>query len=156
MLAFAGLLIGCNRGQPPVPQPPPIPQPGPGPTPQPPVPPGPDVEIDPNAPERLIGFNVTYPQMEKDIVGKWVTLNDNTRWSFKANDTLSLSPVSANPPTVMSKTEVVVLAQVKAVSGTNPNEKLSGFIKLRYEQVDGKWFMTEVIRLNADRFTVKK
>lgn len=150
-------LTGCQQNNPVPPQPPPIPQPGPNPTPPGPTPqPTPDIDIDPNAPEKIIGFNVTFEQMQKDIVGKWVTLDSSHRWIFRQGDTISLSKVGASTPTVLSKTEVVVDARVVSTSPSSPGTQLSEYVKLRYEQVDGNWFMTEVIRVSIDNYTLKK
>lgn len=146
------VLAGCRQRTEPVtptPKPPPIPAPGPTPAPI------PDVDIDPNDPETITKFNVTFEQMQKDIVGKWVTLNSSQRWTFHPNDQISLSKVGDSTPTVLSKTHVVVDTRVIA-SRPGSDVTLSGFIKLRYEQVDGKWFLTEVIRVTVDKYTTKK
>jgi hypothetical protein len=136
---------GCRHNDGPIPpQPPPIPTPEP---PQPPLPP--DIDIDPNAPEKIVGFNVTFEKMQKDIVGKWVTLDSSHRWNFLQGDSVNLSKLGDSSLTVISRNEVIVDANVIATSPRSPGTQLSGVLKLRYEQVDGRWFLTEVIRISA-------
>lgn len=123
------------------PAPPPIPVPSPGPSPV-----VPDVDIDPNSPEKNIGFNVTLIQMEKDIIGKWITLDSSRRWFFSQGDFINLDNNGLEKPVVLSNNEVIVNTRIMSISPKSPGVKLSGTIKLRYEQVDGKWSLTEVIR----------
>ncbi len=142
---------GCKRVDAPVPpQPPPIPQPQPQPNPQP-----QPQDIDPNSPEKIIGFNITFDQMEKDIIGKWVTLDNSHRWVFRPGDLISLTKAGTGNPTILSRTEVVIDAHVTSISLQSPGTQLSGLVKLRYEQVDGKWFMTEVMRVSVDNYNLK-
>lgn len=144
------LVIGCKRTDGPIPpQPPPIPSPQPIPKPE------PDINIDPNSPEKIVSFNVTFEQMQKDIIGKWITLNNSQRWLFRQGDSISITKASnSSTITVISNIEVVVDARIVSTSPQSPGTQLSGFIKIRYEQVDGNWFMTEVIRVSIDNYNL--
>jgi len=113
--------------------------------------PGPDGGPDPSTQaERYTPYNVTKEKAQADLVGRWLTLNTNSRYRFDKTDDISLEEMT--DPHVLSKTEVVSYWRLFCTNKARPNEGVSGFIKLRYEHVDGQWHLTEVIRDTVDHW----
>jgi len=100
-----------------------------------------------NVPEKVVPYNVTLDQMKADLVGHWVTLDSNKRWTFTRDEEISLALID-EPDEVDART-VVSNVRVMSKPTATPNVYLCGFMKIRYEMVDGHWYLTEVLALGG-------
>lgn len=93
---------------------------------------------DPVQPEKTAPYNVTLDKMRADLVGRWIILDNNKRYTFEASDKIALGEVDQD---VVDDRTVVTVVKI-VVNGDSP-QFLDGYLKLRYEMVDGNWFMTQ-------------
>lgn len=103
---------------------------------------------DPSDLEKVVPYSKTVDQIKADMVGHWVTMANNRRWLFTKDDKIELTQVDVDK--VDART-VVTAFRINATNPKSPDVVLSGFIKVRYEMIDGSWYLTELLPMGELR-----
>ena len=105
--------------------------------------------------DEIIPYDITLDRMKTDLIGKQVTLDDESCYTFTKDEEISLTMIGDEPYKVDDRTMVSVVRIISKRSST-PNEFLDGYLKMRYHLWNEKWRLVEILPKNRLGIYVRK